>query len=248
MIKRPGKKARRLLICLLALLVPLTTTACAADETERLVSETQILPEFTGLAIDGFGQVTVTQGEENTLAIIADPSLLNHITYAVANGILSLKVSEEMSVTSFNPQTDTRFVITARNLDSIQNSGSAQVVVSGFSGKNLQVIHAATGTLSLNDVTYNLAEFQLSGAGTVSVNGQIDEQELAISGSVRYFSADANTRVINANLAGNAEATVWVNEILNVEASDNAQFQYYGQPGGVFLGSEPEKVQALGEK
>ncbi len=222
--------------------------ACSLSGPQVLANETYDLGEFSALQVDGIGQVTITQGEANSLTLIAEPSILEKMTYSITGDTLYLGFADEITLASLDPQSGIQMILTVKGIQSIDHAGSCNIVGTGLSGKTLELTHDGVGSISLTDLTYEAVELDLSGSGSVVINGAIDKQSILMSGSVRYFGSDTPTRMINAELDGHTQASVWVTEILNVETGTDARFEFFGVPPEMYLGRHPENVQMAGQK
>jgi len=228
--------------------ISLILSACAYQSAKPLVTETYELQDFSGLVIHGIGQVTITNGEVNSLTIVAEPAIIKNITHSIAEDTLYLDMTDDMSLASLDPRLSIQFLITAREVKSIQNFGSCSITGSDLSGKTLQIFQDAVGDITLSNLNYETVEVNLAGGGTVEVNGSIDEQIINMDGAVRFSSSETPSKIINAHLTGNSQAVVWVTDLLNVDTAENALFQFYGLPHDTYLGLIPENVHALGQK
>lgn len=244
----PGKLPRLVgyllsTVCAVALL-----TGCSLPETADLTTENYDLSEFSTIQIDGLGQVTITQGEINSLTVIAESSIQSMLIFSVQNDTLRLGLSDDVALTRLDPQNGIQMLLTVNGIKSLQQAGSCSVVGTGLTGKTLQISHEGVGSLSLTDIRFETVELALSGSGSVVINGTVDKQNIVMNGSVRYFGADTPSRIINASLDGHTQASVWVTSVLNVEAPAGTKFEFYGAPPDLYLGKTPENITMLGEK
>jgi hypothetical protein len=195
--------------CLLAIMaVLLVLTGCSVvSGSGQVKSETRQVSGFTGIELSGNGEVTIEQGDPESLTIEADDNVLPVLTSEVENSVLHLGTEPRTTVQTRNP---IRYRVTVEDLTSIGLSGSGSV-----SATNLRV-----DTLQVN----------ISGSGMVNLAGAADQQELDMSGSGRYQAAELSSRSATIEISGSGRATVAVSDQLRVDISGSGTVTYSGDP------------------
>ncbi len=196
----------RCLIAAVAVLLVLTGCSVVSG-SGQVGSETRQVSGFTGIELSGIGEVTIEQGETESLTIEADDNVLPALTSEVDDSVLELGTKPRTTVRTRNP---IRYRVTLKDLTSIELSGSGSV-----SGTNLRA---------------NALRVNISGSGTVDLAGSADQQEVDVSGSGRYEAAELPSRSVTIEISGSGKATVAAAEQLRVDISGSGTVTYSGDP------------------
>ena len=70
----------------------------------------------------------------------------------------------------------------------------------------------------------------IAGSGDLSASGQVDEQEITISGSGAIKARDLECTESVVRITGSGSATVWVSDRLDVTISGSGSVRYIGSP------------------
>jgi hypothetical protein len=196
----------RCLVAIVAVLLVLTGCSVVSG-SGQVASETRQVSGFTGIELSGIGEVTLVQGDAESLTIEADDNVLPVLTSEVENSVLHLGTKPRTTVQTRNP---IRYRVTLKDLTSIELSGSGSV-----SGANLQV---------------NALRADISGSGTIDLAGTADQQEVNVSGSGRYEAAELPSRSVTIEISGSGNATVAASAELRVDISGSGTVTYSGDP------------------
>ncbi len=64
--------------------------------------------------------------------------------------------------------------------------------------------------------------------------------------SIHYNGETLESEIVTAELSGNSQAILWVENSLTVNVIDTARLSYYGFPENVNLNNNPEQIEYLG--
>lgn len=196
----------RWLVAMVAVLLVLGGCSVVSG-SGQVKSETRQVSGFTGIELSGNGEVTIEQGETESLTIEADDNVLPVLTSEVNDSVLELGTKPRTTVRTRNP---IRYRVTLKDLTSIELSGSGSV-----SGADLQV---------------NALRVDISGSGTMNLAGVADQQEVEMSGSGQYGAAELLSRSVTIEISGSGNATVAASDQLRVEISGSGTVAYSGEP------------------
>jgi hypothetical protein len=194
------------LVAILAALLVLTGCS-VVNGSGQTKSETRPVSGFTGIELSGTGEVTIEQGEAESLTVEADDNVLPALTSEVEDSVLRLGTKRRTRVQTRNP---IRYRVTVTDLARLDLSGSGSIT-----GANLQV-----DTLRVN----------ISGSGTMDLAGSADQQEVEVSGSGRYDAAGLPSRSVSVEISGSGRAEVAAAEQLRVDISGSGTVTYSGDP------------------
>jgi len=199
--------SRRSSIFLLPILL-LLMISCKKEQvipSGNQVTETRTPGTFKMISTNSAANIHITQGESHSVVIKGSDNLIKHFSATIINGELKLAF-QNGNITS----NDLEIWLTIPALESVVTSGSGNIEILGnFSDQNSLTTHVSgtgnikvkgsmrtnflkfyssgSGTTDLSSIWANIAEFELSGSGSVKVN--VDEElkaKLTGSGNIYY--------------------------------------------------------------
>lgn len=173
----------------------------------KVVTETRNVSGFDGVTVNGAGNVLIDQSGAESLTITTDDNLLQHIKTEVRGGKL---VIEFTSGVLFDKVQDLTFKVGAKNLNSVQVDGAANL-----EGKNI-----ATENLSV----------QLNGAGAITLSGKATAQDVVLDGVGAYNGAELASQRARVTQNGAGSAVVRVSDKLDAIISGLGSIEYIGNP------------------
>jgi hypothetical protein len=186
----------------------LVLTGCSVvTGSGQVESENRPVSGFTGIELSGTGEVTLEQGEAESLTIEADDNVLPALTSEVEDSVLRLGTKPRTRLQTQNP---IRYRVTVRDLTSVDLSGS--------------------GSISGADLELDTLRAAISGSGTMNLAGSADQQEVDVSGSGRYEAGDLSSRSVSIEISGSGRAEVAASEQLRVDISGSGTVTYSGDP------------------
>ncbi len=228
----------------------LLLTACLGGRgSGDLITEEREVSDFDRVELAGEGELTITQGESESLTIEAEDNVIPNITSEVRNGTLVIG----MNTRFWNhvvPTKPIKFDLTIKDLTDLSLSGSGEAKSSNLNTKNLDLTISGSGrieitTLAAEDIALTLSgsgelmidtlsakkiDATLSGSGEVELAGQVDEQNITVSGSGEYRAAELESKEAEIEVSGTGDVAVWVNERLDVEMNGSGNIEYVGEP------------------
>lgn len=191
-------------------LVSLSLISCENDDayfgSGRAVTETRFVESFTKVKSEGVFDVTITQGLEQSLEITADDNIIGHVKTTVANNELRLSLKND----GYHDIT-LKARITIPQLNSLVNSGTGNMEISGFTENGLfKISNSGTGHIKIAGKAQSLSVFN---EGT---------------GKIQGFQFDVNEAEVK-NL-GSGQIEVHCSEHLKVNIQGNGNVLYKGNP------------------
>lgn len=207
--------------------------ACAfrvVQGSGKIVSEERDVHDFSALDFSGFGEMTILQGDAEGLTIETDDNLLPLIESSVRDGVLRIRVGEREAQAIPHPTDSIRFTLRVKELESLNQSGAADIHAERLSAPNFMLTHSGAGKVAIDDLQAATLEATLSGAGTLEVGGKVAGQTLTLSGVGSYAAGELESQTATATLSGAGSATLWVTEQLDATISGVGSIRYYGNP------------------
>jgi len=221
-----------------AIVVLLVSSACGVvpvisrtiEGSGNIVTEKRDVSGFDRVTLAGFGEVSIVQGETESLTVSTDDNIMPYVRTEVRNNTLVLDLDKEGWNRSYDPSDGIHFNLVVKDLNRIDNSGAGTMMVEKLESDSLYVDLSGVGTLEIGDLTASELVVHQSGAGTVVVSGQVIGQELSHSGVGSYHAADLESETAIIDISGAGSATVWATESLDIQISGLGNVIYYGNP------------------
>lgn len=216
------------------------------DGSGRLEAEQREVDDFIGLEVSRTVRATLIQGEPCALVITADDNILPYVRTAVADGKLSVTISDEINVA--NATVD--ITITVPRLLTIGvHSGSVVEALSGWKAADSMVMAVSSGgRIKLNVKAPALELKVLSGGqivldadaaginatassgGMADLSGVVADLTLMViaGASVTGEKLKADRASVTVNTSGKVD--VAVRKELSYSISNGGQLTYAGSP------------------
>ena len=211
-------------------------------------TEERQVSEFDSISIQYPAEITVRQGESESVTIEADDNLLPQLTTNVNNGTLEFENSERSWSERVNPSTTVQVTITVVDLNQISFPSAGEMLVENLETKSLAISVSGAGDIELSDLDVDNLEFNLSGAGNVYADGTAEKLHLRISGFGNFSGYDLESQEVDVAISGAGSATVWAESELDARISGAGSVNYYGNPDVSKSVSGVGSVTRAGEK
>ena len=201
-----------LIFVLISASIACTVTSGNGDaETVRgsgnIVTEEREVSDFTSISLQGWGELIIDQTGSESLSITGDDNFLPYIETEVRGRELIISIP---SNTIFNDITDLTYHVTVKTIDNLDLSGAGDI----------EVLHLDSEDWHVN----------LSGAGNITVSGEVDTQTIVISGAGGYNAEELSSQEASIEHSGAGMAVVQVSDTLDVNISGLGSVEYIGDP------------------
>ena len=193
----------------------------------NVVTEARYVSGYTGLSFSGAGDLNITQGASESLNITTDDNLMEYIETTVQSGVLKIEFRDGVNL---DPSNAIIYDIAVIELNSIAFSGAGSI---------------QANSLNVAASTFNIA---ISGAAECSIAGQVDQQNITVSGTLTYDAPDFESYSANVSISGVGDITVWVSDALDIAISGVGDVHYWGSPVTTTDISGVGNVENLGPK
>ena len=208
-------------------------SACSISVVQgsgHIITENRSVSNFHAVKLSALGNLTITQGATESLAVQADDNLMKLIKTEVVNGVLEISFDNNAWTSYYLSGESIKFDLTVVNLDSISFAGAGKIMVQDLSVPNLSTSLTGAGSMTFSHLIADKLTVQLSGAGSLTADGKVSNQEINLSGVGSYQAADLQSAEASISLSGVGSATVWVTNTLSVTVSGAGSVGYYGDP------------------
>lgn len=212
----------------------------------KVVTEARPISDFKQVSFNAFGEMTITQGEAESLIIEAEDNVLPLIRTEVRGGTLYIEPRDnDFGVNLTRPL---RYTLVVKTLAGLDLSGAGNVVVQNLKTDQLQITLSGAGSIKFDGLEANTVNYRLSGAGSVTASGQVTHVEARLSGFGSYEGQDLRAESADMTISGAGSATVWATRALDARISGLGSVRYYGDPSVTQDVSGLGSVQRLGDK
>lgn len=193
------------------LLVTISLSACTTAATlgsGEIITETRDVSAFTGVQLTDTGEVTITVGEPQSVAVNAYENLLPLLVTRVEGDLLIIELADDD--TSYITDTPIEYLISVPSLGYVNLGG--------------------TGNITIHDLDNDTFTADIPGPGNLTADGSASEQTIDISGLGSYYGFDVVSEITTITLAGPGIAQVNATETLNATLIGKEDIVYKGDP------------------
>jgi hypothetical protein len=173
----------------------------------NLKTETRQVSGFTQVDFSQVGTLTIQQTGVEALTITADDNLLPILTSDVSNGVLHLGAKDNQNYNTKNPIT---YLLSVKTLTGLTLSGAGAT-----QARNLE-----TQTMTVT----------MSGAGSATLQGKANDQQVTLSGAGTYDGGDFATKTAKVTVSGVGNAIINASDTLDATVSGVGNVEYIGAP------------------
>jgi len=163
------------------------------------------ISNFSELELGGAYNVDVKIGGKPSITIIGEENIIKYIRTSVEGDRLVIDTRKNIS-----PRKEIRIKITVPNLEVLESSGACDVYI--------------------ENISCDKFDCDLSGAGSVELNGKAEKTKIEISGAASLRAKNLKTRNLIVSLSGASSADVYASEYLDASVSGVGSITYYGDP------------------
>lgn len=204
--------------------------------TGNRVTESREVSNFDRVFLRDYGELVITQGEQESLTIETHPDVLPQIKTEVKSGTLDIRIGGSWMdklghaiSTSFTRQW-IKYNLTVKKLTGLEIAGAVRVNASDIETDRLALKLGGAGQVNIESLSAEVLEVDLPGTGAIKVSGKVGEQRIAMSGAGSYSAPKLESRRATVDLRGAGQATIWAIEDLDVAIRGLGSVKYYGTP------------------
>lgn len=218
----------------LVLLTLVLLTGCGMADGEYLGGSGNVVAEdrpvagvFRAIVLANNGDLTVVQGPERSIRVEAEDNLLPYLTTEIASGTLTLATERGMLL---QPREPIRYTVTLPDVERLEIAGSGNISSEQIAGEELALEIGGSGDLLLEALTARHVEATINGSGSITVAGDVQEQEIGINGSGDYEAGELVSENATVIITGAGTVTVWTAGRLTAIINGSGDVIYYGNP------------------
>jgi hypothetical protein len=212
-------------------LIVLVLSSCSVG-SRRVVTEDVKVSNFDQVNFSAVGELTITQGDRESLTIEAESNVMNRIETSVRGGTLhiDMRTGGFPWIGNVVPTKPVKYDLTVKELNSLDLSGLGNVYAGAIDTDRLNLDLSGAGQVIIRSLTADSLEVEHTGLGKCELSGQVTRQEVRLTGAGEYDAADLESEKAEVVLTGLGKATVWATETLDIELTGAGSVSYYGNP------------------
>ena len=200
-------------------------------EEQRKVTETRDVSGFDRVALGGFGLVTITQGDRESLTIEADEDVMPRIEVEGRDRTLYLGLERKGWLQGLKrKKLAIRFDVSMVDVAGLTLSGVGRIDAPKVRSNSISVTVSGAGALEISELKANSIDVILSGAGSCEIAGEVESQSVVLSGAGSYMASELSSDTASAVVSGAGDVTMLVNRTLDARVSGTGSIRYRGGP------------------
>ncbi|MEO8304220.1 MAG: head GIN domain-containing protein [Betaproteobacteria bacterium] len=195
--------------------------------------EQRALPPFTRIVIEGYADVTLVQGDAESVSYDAQSRPQTRGRADVKDGTLTIANDASRSWWSNffgGGGRPARVTVTFRELEAIGAAGAVKLRAERLTSQRLLV--SASGATSLKIAGLETRELAVNGSGAMKIElaGRATEQRVSISGAGDYRAADLVSEDARVSVSGAGRVVIQAEKTLKIGLSGAGSVEYLGNP------------------
>lgn len=216
-----------ILIGLLSFVLFSTNSCGQIRGSGNVIEQGREVSGFDEIELDGIGEITLIQGEQEGLVVEAEDNLMEFIETTVRGDTLSIVVGRNRSI---NPTRSIRFTITVNDLEKIELNGASSVEADRLEIESLELSMDGTGSITIDELEAEELDSVINGLGSVKVNGEVEELKVDINGSGSFDGEALDVEDASIQINGLGSVELGESEKLDIEINGSGSVSYVGNP------------------
>jgi hypothetical protein len=136
------------------------------------ITESRTFEEFSKLSMDANGDLEIRKGDKNELAITDDSDTIENIKTEIRDNTLFITDENDSKITLFNFDfnEDPRFILTVKELSSVQFKGSSTITIGDVSTESFAIDVEGSGDIAIKSITSKDITFNRYGSSTITID------------------------------------------------------------------------------
>jgi Putative auto-transporter adhesin, head GIN domain len=198
-----------------------------------VATETHQLGPFTKIDVSGSADVSLVQGDAESIALPSGPRDQGIVRAEVRDGTLfveSFNHARWWDTLFGGRESQPTIVIAFKNVDDIAVAGTVKVSAAKLRAESLRIAGAGGTSLRIDDL--DARDLKVSGAGALRADlaGRAADAAITISGAGEFRGAKLVTQNASVTVAGAGKVTVNAEKTLKATISGAGSVDYLGDP------------------
>lgn len=190
---------------------------------------------FDAVELRWVGDLYVTQGQGESLAVEGDPELIQKLNVRVDSGALWLEVGQDwldrlVEGLRLLGRKSLTYYVGVETLRRLAVSGSGTVRCERLHTDELTLALNGRGNVHIDDLEARSLRVKIAGRGEIDLRGRVDEARLDIAGSGEVELPRLALKRADIHISGHGESELSVSDELEVSISGYGRVRYHGDP------------------
>ncbi|HRF96287.1 MAG TPA: head GIN domain-containing protein [Aggregatilineales bacterium] len=216
-----------LAILMLSMFISACSSLVGIQGSKNIISENRAVSNFSSIDVAIGADITLIQGENESLTIETDDNILEYIQTTVQNGKLSIDTKPN---TNISPSQPIKITLSFKTLSHIAVSGSVNITADTLTLETLTIDSSGTTNIVATDVTLEALVITTSGSGNIQFDGSAATQTITVSGSATINNFGLTSENAILNVSGTGEIEVNIATTLTIDISGTGKVRYMGDP------------------
>lgn len=217
------------IISLLAMLL----SACGASTLRgsgKMIEDARPVSNFDKLSLNGIGDLILTQGDQESLRIEGEDNILEQIDTQVQDGTLVISLKDPNWEETIRPTKRVVYHLSMKNVHQLELTGVGSINIGQLKTDQLEILSSGVEGIDIGRLSAQTLKVALQGEGQCNLAGEVDSQQVELSGTGQYNAARLQSQNAAVDLSGAGSASVWVEHSLTANLSGTGSLYYYGDP------------------
>jgi len=228
-------------------LIGLLLCGCAVG-SRKVITEDRTVSGFDKIDFSTIGELTIRQGDRESLTIEAESNVLRRIKAEVRGGTLYIDMRSVFPWWGVVPTRRIKYDLRVRELVALDLSGVGGIYAGDIDADRLDLNISGAGEVIIRALNAQTLVVEHTGVGKCELAGEVTRQEIMLAGAGAYDAADLQSETVEVQVTGLGKATVWARERLDIRLSGAGSVGYYGDPRVTQDVSGLGKVRSLGSR
>jgi predicted small secreted protein len=225
------KKTSILAVCIL--LLASLSSACGASTVRgsgKMIEDARQVSNFDKLSLSGIGDLILIQGDQESLRIEGEDNILAQIDTQVKDGTLVISPKDANWEETLQPTKRVVYHLNMKTVHQLELTGVGSINIGQLKTDQLEILSSGVEGVDIGNLSAKTLEVALRGEGQCNLAGEIDSQQVELSGTGQYNAAKLQSQKTAIDLSGAGSASVWVEQSLTANLSGTGSLYYYGNP------------------
>jgi hypothetical protein len=202
-----------------------------------LRSEVRSVSGFTKVRVNGYGKITLLQGDHESLSVEADEEFLEKIVSAVSDGKLTIGFRTEWWdwITSWFDWATVKdktinYTISMKEIEGIELDGSTSLTAEDLKSSLFELSIRGSAEVNLKGVYCDQLTTFIRGSSKMNLGGTARKHDIKLNGSAKVDAFELETQETNLRISGSGIVELYAVQILDISISGSGQVHYRGNP------------------
>jgi hypothetical protein len=209
------------------------TLAGRGGGSERVTAAAPPVGPFTRVAVNGYAELLLVQGEREAVTIEASSRASARVRIRSADGKLTIDAVDDRPWWGFlaggSPRPPT-ITVHFRALEALDLAGAVKVAAASIETDRLAIDASGAAAVKVDALRAQSLRFAGSGAVKGEFAGSLADQSITIAGAGDYRAAGLASQTAKIAVSGAGRAVVSVAKSLDAEISGAGSIEYIGDP------------------